>query len=262
MLFDNDRKPTPTLLEVLRIAGVDHDGTLAGIHEATQGSWYVAGKLRAEIEERHAHNREDLMPLFSLLGLVEAVHAKREEYSIALLLGATLVAVRKRLAFLIKEWERGVRFKLLILVGSSRKLLPTETVELMLDPNNPDLPFDPSWCKPAQLPLTEGQMMRLVYDQVDASVPWKFQVGVVFSFTEGTSNTAQSVEHWAQAWSPPPATCLAVSSQPFVADQQLAIRKVLADGFQAEGVGYPAPPSIRVSVFLDSLAKQIDKLAD
>src|SRR5690606_17150403 len=120
MLFDNAGKPTSALLEVLRITGVDHDGTLLGIRNSTQSTWYQSGKIRASIGEEHGDLKTALMPFFMKLGLINEVLASNREYNNVLLLGATLLAVRKRLAFLMKEWDRGVRFQQVVLLGSSR----------------------------------------------------------------------------------------------------------------------------------------------
>ena len=261
MLFDNAGKPTSALLEVLRITGVDHDGTLLGIRNSTQSTWYQSGKIRASIGEEHGDLKTALMPFFMKLGLINEVLASNREYNNVLLLGATLLAVRKRLAFLMKEWDRGVRFQQVVLLGSSRPLNEKEIPEL-LNASNLELPFDDSWTTGAEVPATEGQMMRMVYDQAQSRFPWKEEGKVVFRIHPGKANTEETIHHWLSEENPSPASCLAISSQPFVKDQELAVRKVLPAQFQVEAIGYAVPPSIPATVFLDNLAKIIFKLAE
>lgn len=261
MLFDTDGKPSPALLEVLKITGVDHDGTLQGIRDSTQSTWYEAGKFRAAIVEQHAQLKTDLMPRFFKLGVIDPVQAKELEYDLAIVLGATLTAVRKRIAFLSKEWERGVRFRQIVLIGSSRKLMPDkEGPELLFKSDNLDLPFDGNWVNPEGLPETEGQMMGLVYDQIKNRLGWG-EIPLTHSVHPGArANTAETFEYWLQEHKVTPCKCLLVSSQPFVADQELAACEVLK-GFEVEAIGYGAPPSIPATTFLDALAKLIYKLA-
>ena len=123
LFFDASGNPTRPLLNLLSLCEVEHVGTLPSIRDATQREWYQAGKLRAEIAEKHGSKKEQVLPLFEQLGLVSEVRSNRLEHSFCLLLGATVVAVRKRLAFLLSEWERGVRFVHLAFLGSNRPLM-------------------------------------------------------------------------------------------------------------------------------------------
>lgn len=261
MLFDKKGNPASALLDVLRITGVDHDGTLMGIRNSTQSTWYQSGKIRANIGEEHGDLKTALMPLFMKLGLMEEVKAKDREYDNVLLLGATLLAVRKRLAFLMREWNRGVRFQQIVLLGSGRPLTEKESAESLFDSKNPELPFDEEWAKPPVFPGNEGEMMWMVYDQAASRFPWKNEAEVIFCIHPGKANTEETILHWMEVKTPLPGKCLAVSSQPFVGYQELTVRKVLPDSFLVEAIGYGAPPSIPVTVFLDNLAKVIYELA-
>jgi hypothetical protein len=260
-LFDSKGQATEALQEVLRLTGVDHDGTLVGIRNSTQSTWYQTGKIRADIGEEHADLKTALMPYFMKLGLIDPIKAKGLLYDTTLVLGATLVAVRKRLDFLMMEWERGVRFGQIVLIGSGRPLTPKEIPDL-LNSRNPELPFDDEWVNTSEIPATEGRMMRLVYDQAQTIFPWTEKVEVHFSIHPGKANTEETIQHWLGEAKPLPSACLAVSSQPFVADQELGVGKILPVGFQVEAIGYAAPPSIAVTAFLDALAKLIYKLAE
>jgi hypothetical protein len=263
-LFDNDGRPTAALSELLTLFEVEHDGTLSGIRDATQAAWYQAGKLRAEITEKHGHKKEAALPLFEQLGFMGAVKASHENYLHALVLGATVVAVRKRLAFLVSEWERGVRFSTLSLLGSERPLMADkESANVLLDPNNADLPFDASVAAPNILPTNEGEMMAMVYAQATSRFPWgdlPMQLVVAPKIEGRNANTADTLLEWNKL-SLMGGRCLVISSQPFVTYQGVIARKNLSRRHDVVDCAGYASAILPVTTYLDNVAKIIHELA-
>lgn len=263
-LFDAQGQPTEPLLRLLERLGVQHDGTLKGIRDSTQAAWYQAGKLRAEIKDQMevGQLRNDCLGPLAALGFLREAEAPETSYSYALVLGATVVAVRKRLAFLRDEWERGVRFREIVLLGSERALLPDkEGMDVLYNPQNAELPFPEDRAKTAETPpRNEIEMMVAVYKQPD--FPWTSRgITATAIHATGKANTSDTVQVWLQEEQPEPGACLAVSSQPFVSFQQVVIGNELPEGFTVTGVGPLANPSLPLATFLDNVAKLIYELA-
>lgn len=262
LLLDDTGKPTAALLELACRLGVLHEESAVSINAALQEKWYRPGKLRAEISEEYAKRRTELMPLFSRLGLVDAVLPPGGSYDYALLLGATVSTVRKRLRLLREQEAQGrIRFKWLVLLGSERLLRPDkESAEVVLKPG--ELPFKKGWDYHGLFPKTEASMMVLVRLQSDLPEWPTTTVSTPLQRTpDGRTrnpNTEDTVRHWLRT-RPNPGRCLAVSSQPFVSFQRIIVENVLRDDalWLVEACGYEAPDSLPVSVFLDTIAKQL-----
>lgn len=263
-LFDAQGQPTEPLLRLLERLGVQHDNTLRGIRDATQSAWYQAGKMRAEIKDQMevGQLRNDCLGPLAQLGFLREAEAPQTEHAYALVLGATVVAVRKRLAFLRDEWERGVRFREVILFGSERALMPDkEGMDVLYNPQNAELPFPEDRAKTAEAPpRNEIEMMVAVYNQPD--FPWTPKgIKATAIHATGKANTADTIRVWLQEKQPEPGACLAVSSQPFVSFQQVVIANELPEDFMVIGIGPAANPSLPLATFLDNVAKLVYELA-
>lgn len=262
-LFHTDGTPRRPLVELLEILGVQHDGTIASIRNATQTCWYQAGKFSAEIRDtvNTASRHAGLMRFFAALRLCEKVVPRLPQYDHCLLLGATVTAVRRRLAFLRDQWNvphYGVRFRNLFLLGSERLLFSDkESPEILFNSENEDLPFNAFRLSSHELPTTEWEMMQFVHRTAD--LPWKKEsVGFAYVHTPGVrANTGDTIQAWLKEFNPKPGSCLAVSSQPYVGYQEAVIRNILLEKFPMEAIGSAAGESTPAAVYLDTLAKQI-----
>lgn len=260
LLFDSNGTPTQDLRDLLSLMEVEHDGSLAGIRSATQAEWYQAGRLRAEIAEKHGHKKDEAMPLLRNLGFFNEIRAQRMTHFHCAFLGATVTAVRKRLAFLHSEWNRGIRFTDLVFFGSNRPLMKDkESPEVLLNAENSDLPFSSDWKLEDDLPQTEIEMMRMVYRQAG----WLNEDKVVFIEATGkdgrNANTRDTLELWGNGIR---GDVLVVSSQPFVSFQGIIAEKVLPSHANPECIGYAANTTLPVTTFLDNVAKLVYELAD
>ena len=271
LFFDTNGRVTSALARLLELFGVGHDGTLKGVRDATQAAWFQAGKLRAEIAEKHGDKKNAALPLFAALGMIDAVRVPPTDYLYALVLGGTVVAVRKRLSFLLDALVNSATCGTVVLLGSERPLLAEkESPEVLLKWDNDEFPFPEEWHPRRELPTTEAGMMELVYDQVShLFLQQGCKVQCVNSRKREGRNptTRDTVVDWLNLDAdmlkpePIPGLCLAVSSQPFVGYQELVLRRVLPDNFGLTCVGYTAP-SLPVTTYLDNVAKLIFEFAE
>ena len=271
LFFDNGQ-PTEPLLHLLDLFQVRHQRTLKSIRDVTQHAWYQQGKLRAEIVDRAECEwlRTEAMRIFEQLGMVKEVSTKTNmHYKRCLLLGATVVAVRKRLAFLKDTWNAyGARFGELILLGSERDLLPEKEVDsILFNHQNEEFPF-PQYHTNTALPppRNEIEMMQMVYNQSEEQLPWKGRIGIKTVSAPGRANTLDTVREMLKGGSwDTQENFLAVSSQPFVSYQQLTIAKEMAlhhPKFYVDTIGYAASSALPITTYLDNVAKVIYELED
>jgi len=259
LFFDALGNPTQSLLDLLKLFGVEHNSKLGGITRAVQNAWYQNMKLRAEIAEQHGDKKDEAMPIFQKLGMVDEIRANRMKNHNCFLLGATVVAVRKRLAFLISEWERGVTWMSFVFFGSNRPLLAgKESPAVLMDTANPDLPCKEDWSMAREdLPQTEFDMMRMVYAQAKLPDGWIRDKAIFVQAVgkEGrNANTRDTLSVWGERQ---PDSTVLVSSQPFVSYQGIVAERVLPRGFEPECSGYAASSAIPVTTYLDNVAKVI-----
>lgn len=190
--------------------------------------------------------------------------APSRPYEGALVLGATVIAVRKRLAYLVKECQKDsdasgffVTFPTVYLLGGARPLdKDKESPSVLSTPA--ELPFKAWWTPPAEMPTTEAGMMRLVFEQSDIT-PWEgvFIDTPLQPTPDGKTrhpNTTDTVKEFIKT-NPKPRTYLAVSSQPFVARQTLNVQNALPEGFTVVGIGYEAAATTPLKTFLDEVAR-------
>ncbi len=264
-VLDQYGNPSQPLLDLLSELKVKHDGTLKSIVVATQKEWLrEAGKERWEVEEKYPEKKDLLIQFFENFGFVNEINAKQNKYNYALLLGATLSRVRSRLAHLIDQWGKGVRFKKLIFLSGERPLDPKlENAAFLLDTNNKDLPFKKGWKLKGNLPKTETVMMRLVFQQTE--IPKEMNaVEVMFIDTpmkKGENGalrrptTPDTVIEWLKT-NPTEGTCLVISNQPYVSYQNSVLKTILPPEFKVETIGKQMDEkSKQISVLFDTLAR-------
>jgi hypothetical protein len=259
--FFKNGQPSNALLELLEVLGIKHDGTLIGIRDATQKSWYQSGKFRAEIKENPEYLvlKDKLMSIFRELGLVEGVFASKLSYDIALIHGGTLPAVQKRIAFLAQEWKRGVRFKIVSFLGSQRKIISDKEDPCKIEKEVWGVPFNIE-----KTPIHyehEFEMMSILYEV--ANLPWKNEIPLRFLFpAKENANTKETTREWYERFKGEAFNSLLfISSQPFVSFQQIVVKKVIFDR-EVETIGYSAPQSIPITAYLDNIAKIIYELSE
>lgn len=86
-------------------------------------SWYQQGE-RWNFENRYENHREEVLVLLDSMGFFETKQAQKNHYRYGVILGALQPRVQDRINFLIKQWERGVRFEEIVFLTGQRALHP------------------------------------------------------------------------------------------------------------------------------------------
>ncbi|NBO19538.1 MAG: hypothetical protein EBV03_10010, partial [Proteobacteria bacterium] len=225
------------------------------LHTATQQAMIrrPKGVERADCEEPEAfrQKREGLMQALQDAGLSDAVKPKQKYYDHVLVLGATEQEVDKRLDYLRELWDQGVRFGKIELLGSERALRAgNERSEGKLGENG-------------HTSRSEMDMMENRYYAKAAGWPKDMQSVRVFEVNTYNkpggerANTKDTIESWVKT-NPSKGDVLVISSQPHVRYQDAAVKAVLPKGYSVDTVGMDAPHDMKVSVGMDSIARQVD----
>lgn len=264
MVLIRDGKPVEALPNLARCHGIEVSGeiTAQDLSQAMQERWLRKTEHQYQIPGGPP-SPEDML-LLQELGLVDAVPAPSRPYAGALILGATVVAVRKRLAYLVEQCTKNpdpsgfsVTFPTVYMLGGARPLDKDKESPAVLS-TPAELSFKDGWTSPAEMPTTEASMMRLVFEQSDIT-PWEgvFIDTPLQPTPDGKTrhpNTADTVKEMLKL-NPKPGTYLAVSSQPFVARQTINVRRMLPEGITIVGIGYAAAATTPLKTFLDEVAR-------
>lgn len=259
-LIREDGRPVEALLRLARRHGIEADDQITAqtLSEKVQERWIRKTEHQYQIPGGVPVAND--MALLKELKLVDAVSAPPGQYAGGLLLGATVVAVRKRLAHLLEHHRNGTTVNKVFMLGGARPLDKEKEKPEILGTAAAELPFKPAWTLPPQPPTTEAGMMRLVFEQSDLPAEWHgvfIDTPLQPAAEEGKTrhpNTADTAREFLKT-NPEPGTYLAVSSQPFVARQTLNVRQALPESFTVVGIGYAAPATTPLKTFLDEVAR-------
>ncbi len=256
-----------SLLDLLTLLDISHDGTLSSIVRSTQEAWLrKPGTERWHIQEQYNNQKEVILPLCHKLQLAQEIKPTKTHYDYALLLGAALPRVRCRLAYLLELWNQGIRFDKLIILAGQRPLdasLENES-ELLNVQTQPNLPTKQCWHLEGSLPTTEAQMMAMVLDQIELPADFnariELQVTPMITKADGTvvrPTTGDTISTWL-ATQPMPGSIIAFSNQPFVGYQHSVLLTYLPGNFTVQTVGEQIDHNnLNVAVILDTLARWI-----
>jgi len=254
-----------SLFTLLEMFSANHNGSLEDIVAVTQKKWLrKAGSERWEMPIRFEEKRNIVIPLLKDLQLVAKKVSQKKRYEYAIVLGALLPRVRSRLAYLVRCWKKGVRFKSIIVLAGERPLHKTcESNEGLFDSQNGILPFKENWTYVGALPKTEYEMAKVVFDQAKLPDSWEKEVDIVFVNApmkrrkDGVllrPNTNDTVKKWMDA-KPKPGSCLVISNQPYIKYQDLVLKTLLPKTFHIETVGGKAYENLPLVIYLDSIAR-------
>lgn len=273
-LLTRDGRVVPELVQFCIRHGiqVDEGMTAQQLSAAMQEKWLR--KTEHQYQVPAGAPSEDNLAILCDLGLVDAINAETTEetfppgttesgvldyvrYAGAIVIGATLPAVRKRLAFLIRQHTD---INHIYMLGGARPLDPAkESNEALCTPG--ELLIKKYYWLPEQMPKTEAEMMVFVTLQSKLPENWRFYVtnAPLQPMPEGKTrhpNTTDTVKEMLK-FKPPAGKYLVVSSQPFVARQTLNVQNAIPPEFGIEvvGVGYEAPATTPLKTYLDEAAR-------
>lgn len=257
-LFSPEGTASPALTSFLEKIGISTDGTRTGILQALI-PLHTSSSIVTAISDRYGSS--DALPFIgdlTALSFIEKVDSPPRNYQDALLYGGPVDWVRERIAHLLQQWEQGVRFERLVMLGSDRPRDEgrwRESVKRICAPDDSVLPLRPDWSFRGQAPTDEYDIMRIVFDQAKLPDEWGTSVPVVWLRTTremagGRVDTAATVRHYLNELPGEKRAVLAASSQPFVQYQLLATADVfrregtaceMFQGIGASSQGYSAP---------------------
>ena len=267
-IVDKEGRLTPNILKLLELVTpstlkISPELDLQAIVDATQKEWLrQPNQERWNIQDKIDQNRDEILTTLDALLLFKQLSPSQQHYDYCLLFGSTVSNMRKRFAYILELWNKGIRFDSLIFLGGERILDPEkEPVSLLFDCNNHDLPCKKDWVQPKDMPRTEFDAMEIIVDQ--AELPEGFDnINIVFinapakkkadgSYARPT--TQNTIDAWL-ATDPKPGSCLFVSHQPYVGYQDTVARTYMSSNFTIETVGNSGSEN-NVSVLLDNVAR-------
>lgn len=248
LLVDRQCLPVPALVELAAIFGISFDGSLRSLNHALQDQWYGLERIFRMREPLDQAAEARAWRLLEQLGLRRPVAAPPGDYAGALLLGAKVRAVRRRLAYVMAQGQ-DVRVGRLILLGSQRRLQDAEHADLRA--------ADAEWQAPGiPWPATEGEMMRYVCRHSASGVPFQLVEVPLVKDQDGVCrypNTEDTVQEWLRS-QPAIGRYLVVTTQPS-AYQVEVVRNALPPRFTVAGCLGPPSPQLRLDDYLDCVAK-------
>ncbi len=230
------------LQKLLTAMQVSHDGTLPSIVKNTQKKWITSpGKERWQIQDTLTpKQRKAVLDYGTKAGFFREIKPAHQRYDYAIVLGAWVPRMEKRMDYLVKIASAGVRFKRVILLSGAR-------------------PLDPETDGMAQHCKTEGDALEFLWkaQPLSKQVPWKHFQHPLIQTTKGKvrPTTADTFRYWLSK-KPKAGSCFVVSNQPYCHYQQLIIENILPPKFTYETIGPAVKPSDEnATVLLDTIAR-------
>jgi len=270
-LFGGNNKPRLQTIELLQLVGMeslsDRESSLIEIN-----NWAQKNLLRqGERWEKQVAQFEELgpriKPLLTDLGFVVSEPPRLKEYQGVLLHGGFLKRTRARLAYAVKQWEEGIRFKHIYFLTGERPLeSERENIEVFLNDSESPLKIRSDLKLPAQFPSTEGEMTRLVWEQSEIPEEMRREVTVHFIIAPMKTDpktgkrirptTDDTVYSWLEQ-SPPFGAYLGITNCPYTNRQDLVTRTIAPEEYTFETIGPEADENEKMAIFLDEVARFI-----
>lgn len=211
--------------------------TLETITDCPSMGWIQQGE-RWTFQDWMEDKRDEILPLFDEMGYFKEKRASEKHYTYGVVLGSLYASVSRRMAFLVEEWNRGVRFEKIIFLTGERKLHPEKE------------PFDHL--------KTETDMMIWTWEQMDVPTELRALPLVVIDAKPHPFRNRPNTMLTAQVWmkeNPKPGSCLVFSCQPYLNYQEQILKMVLPTTFSVETVGPGGGANNSISVLLDTAAR-------
>ncbi len=253
-LIDQQGKITTALQELCQLTDIciTNEEDLIKLTEDTQEKWFQGkkGKERWLFEKFEAKSKEEqakIITCLTTLGTVSQVTASNSQYDFVLINGAMASCMQARINFLAKEYDRGIRFEKVILLGSQRELNSKFKLEAQLIEKG---------C------TTEAQALKFLWGDTN-NLPDTVKLTAVSIHAKNKSDAQRaSTEETIQAFiSTQPSfkeksRLLSVSSNPHIIYQDIEVRAAVKKIHPVivETIG-PRPTTLNIEKHLDSLAR-------
>jgi hypothetical protein len=271
LIFDENYQPRFKLLQLLKLLGMEElnpaEEAILQINQWTQKNLLRQGERWQEQSNKFEKHSSKISSFLDELGFVKATLPHFKNYQGAIVHGAQLSRVRLRLDYLIKQWEKGIRFSYLYFLSGERPLdEQQENTNALLSDSDSLLKIRKNWLKPLEFPKTECEMIQLVWEQSEVPEEMRQQVYVYFvnapmkkdSKSEKLlrPTTDDTVEAWLKCI-PPQGRYLAVTNAPYTNRQDLVTRTIAPQGYSFETIGPEASEQTKSVIILDELARFI-----
>jgi len=121
-LQDENGQLKQSAREFLELLDIQSDLPIDQLAPLLQIKWLQTNKERWEMKGRFEEKRKQAFPLLQKIGCIDTVHAEKNHYKYALVLGAIGKTMLRRLDFLYETWQKGVRFDQIVLLTGQRDL--------------------------------------------------------------------------------------------------------------------------------------------
>lgn len=243
--------------ELLQLLDVPHGTTLDDMISASQVWRRKPGQERWEVPELDIPpgTRRQVFKVLEKLGVVNEIQPVNHHYDYALLLGATVPRMQRRLNELSKLWQQGTRFANLVFLVGQRPLTPeVDRIQEFLRTSGETATALEYW------PRTETEGAKMLY-RITSMPDDMMRIPVFFVDTPGhwrengwqRPNTRDTLKQWMTS-KPVPGSTLVISDQPHSHYQKDVVRQELPDGFSVDLAAHQADPDARLVLYLDALA--------
>lgn len=253
----------PTVQFKKLLAALELNETLTGkaLVDATQQAWLrKAGSERFEMRTDQKYKNDSVISMLQQLGFVDTVSPVEKKYDQIIVHGASMKTFKDRVAFLIKQYRRGVRCKKIVFLTGDRPLFDHETAECLAQ-DHPVFTIKEGWVFDVTQPFkTEADMARQVWAQAD--MPKKMRnIPVEWIVCPMKGSARPTTDDTVRAWlktAQDASRVLAISNQPHVIYQDEVVRTLIPATITLETVGRGiARHELEPSVVLDSITRTL-----
>ena len=257
-IVDSNGAVSSNMLKLLDLTGVRHDGTLQDIVQQTQKLWLrKSGTERWEIEQYVTEHEHAIRSLLYKMHMYQEIEPALQNYEYVLVLGALFGRIKDRMQYVIDLWNKGVRFKKLVLLGGARPVIPMQ---------GENIESYKAWAGVDELRVlerqTETDVFKLVYEHINMpqeikDLPVEFIDVPMLQRENGTwarPTTGDTIELWL-AGNPQPGVCLFVSNQPYIGYQDAVAKAYVPHIFSVDTVGQACNQDLGIAILLDNLAR-------
>ncbi|WP_263080605.1 hypothetical protein [Endozoicomonas sp. Mp262] len=250
--------------QLLTLLEVPHQQNLESMISATQKWRRKPNQERWEMSDIHLSNATEKKVISHLarMGILDELRPRQKHYDYALVLGATVPRMQRRLEQVILLSNRGFQFNQIIFLVGERPLTPEvdQVEELMKKAVG-------SSTQESARPLTETEAARMLWLTISLPLAIKNSISAVFVNTPRKwvithwerPNTRDTLKQWIQS-APQPGTALVISDQPHALYQLEVVKQELPEGFHVEVAAKSANPEANLALYLDALALWLNNM--
>ena len=259
-----DRQELANQLDhLLSTLNIPHKSDLGSMIDASQRWRRAPGQERWQLPDIdiNPQTQAEVITQLKSIGIIDELKPSRQQFDYALLLGATVPRMQKRLEHLARLWQSGVRYKQLVFLTGQRPLTPdVDRVGELIANTSGHLATKES------RPATESEAAVMLF-QSTALMPEMRAVPVVFVDSPRhwnqtgwqRPNTRDTLKTWLNR-NPEAGSVLVMSEQPNARYQQEVVRQELPDMFSVEVAALAAAEDSRLAIHLDALALWLHNL--